>query len=61
MQTSQTSGDGSFLFDSLARVRCQTKKNRPRVFDRPRLVIARYISVHYRCEHLFVADLSEAR
>ena len=29
----QTLGDGSFLFDSLARNRCQTKKNRPQVFD----------------------------
>ena len=32
----QTFGDGSFLFDSLARVCCQTKKNRPRMF-RPRM------------------------
>ena len=29
----QTDGDGSFLFDSLPRSCCQTKKNRPRLFD----------------------------
>jgi len=30
----QTHGDGSFLFDPFARICCQTKKNRPRVFDK---------------------------
>ena len=30
----QTLGDGSFLFDPLARVCCQTKKNRPQVFEK---------------------------
>ena len=29
----QTLGDGSFLFDSLARSCCQTEKNRPQVFE----------------------------
>ena len=31
--TGQTKGDGSLLFDSLARDSCQTEKNRPQVFD----------------------------
>ena len=30
----QTPGDGSFLFDPIMRPCCQTKKNRPQVFDK---------------------------
>ena len=35
----QTLGDGSFLFDPLARVCCQTKKNRPQVFEKPTTLV----------------------